>query len=165
MLSQVEVESIFRDYIAEEVKIEFVDRVTFIRSALDNPFIKMQIQVGIYDEKNIYADFLGPACAYVGQRRLELCYDLMVDHAAGVADDLTTAYITAMAMHEAHHFETDHVPTDAEGHALSELECIAATKAKDPALEARAQEFERKSSVYKRVYERIAEIQKERIQG
>jgi hypothetical protein len=163
MLSVPEVESIFRDYVPEDVHIEFVDRVTFIRSALNNTFVQMQIEVGIYDEKNIYTDFLSPACAYSARKRLELCYDLMVDQAAGVDDSLTTAYLTAMALHEAHHFHVNHAPSGPEEQALAELECIAETKAKDPALEARAQEFERNSAVYKRVYERIAEIQKARL--
>lgn len=163
MLSQPEVESIFRDHLPVDVEIEFVDRAAFIRTAMEHSFIQKQIEVGIYDERNIYTDFLSPACSYSQFKRLELCYDLMVDHAVGVSDDLTTAYLTAMAMHEAHHFHTDHVPGDAEAHALAELECIAETKRKDPALEARAQEFERMSPVYKRVYERIAEIQRVRM--
>lgn len=163
MLSQSEVERIFRDHLPDDVAIEWIDRAAFIRTAMEHSFIKQQIAVGIYNERNIYTDFLSPACSYSQFKRLELCYDLMVDHAEGVTDDLTTAYLTAMALHEAHHFHTDHVPGNAEEHALAELACIAETKAKDPALEARAQEFERMSPVYKRVYERIAELQKARI--
>lgn len=163
MLSQEAVETIFRTHVPDHVSIEFIDRVTFIRTALDHSFIRQQIEVGVYTEQSIYRDFLSPACSYSQFNRLELCYDLMVDHAEGVDDDLTEAYITAMAMHEAHHFHTNHVPTSADEHALAELECIAVTKAKDPALEAKAQQFERQSPVYKRVYERIAEIQRVRM--
>lgn len=165
MLSQAEVLNIFRTYIPEGIEVVFIDRAEFIRSALFNPFIQKQIEVGVYTEKNIYKDFLGPACAFSQSKRLELCYDLMADHAEGVDDELTIAYLTAMALHEAHHFHIDHMPGSAEEHALSELECIAATKQKDPALEARAQEFERNSPVYSRVYERIAALQKAMIKG
>lgn len=164
MLSQDEVGSIFHDHLPIDVDVVFVERAAYIRSALEHSFIRKQIEVGIYTEKNIYDDFLSAACSYKGRKEVEVCYDLLVAHAEGVDDDLTTAYVTAMALHEAHHFHEDHpVPQTADEHALTELACIAATKENDPALEAKAQEFERKSAVYKRVYERIAELQKARI--
>lgn len=165
MLSQTQVESIFREWIPADVTIVFAGRAEFIRSALDNPFIKMQIEIGIYDESNIYTDFLSPACAYTMTKRLVLCYDLMVDHAVDVPDDLTVAYLTTMAIHEAHHFEEDCRPGSAEQHAASESACIAATQTKDPALAARTEEFEALSAVYQRVYERITEIQNRRKYG
>lgn len=160
MLSQAEVESIFRDYLPEDVEVLFVERAAYIRTALQHSFIQKQIEIGIYTDSNIYDDFLSPACSYTLRKEVEVCYDLIVDHAQGVADDLTLAYVTAMASHEAHHFHEEHKPSTADEHALTELACIAATKAKDPALEAKAQEFERMSPVYKKVYLRIAELQK-----
>lgn len=159
MLSKAAIEHIFREYLPEDVKVMFVNRVEYIRRALDHPFILSQIQIGIYTEESIYTDFLSPACAYTGRRELEVCAELLEDHADGVPDDLTEAYIRAMAMHEAHHFHEEHEkPSTAEQHALTELACIKATKEKNPALEALAQEFERTSPVYVRVYARIAAL-------
>lgn len=165
MLSQSETESIFRDFIPEDVQIEFVPLDKFIESALDNTFIQMQVAAGIYTEENIYTDFLSPACAYSQFRRLELCFPLMVGLADGVDDTLTTAFLTNMAMHEAHHFETNHIPTSGHEHALSELECIAATADKDPVLQAKASQFENESPIFQKVFARIADLQKEMVTG
>lgn len=165
MLNKVEVLDLFRQYIPDTIDIVWVDPDTYIDRALEHPFIQAQISVGVYDEENIYEDFLSPACSFSQFNRLELCYELMASHGDGVDDRLTRAYLTIMALHEAHHFHTKRVPSGVEEHGHSELECIAVTAANHPEMEALSQEFENASPVFQRVYARIAHLQKERVKG
>lgn len=163
MLSKSEVHSLFREHVPDEVLIVWVDPETYINRAMQHPFIQAQMDIGIYNEENIFTDFLSPACSYTQAGRLELCYDLLAASAEGVDEELTRAYLTMMALHEAHHFHVNAQPQNAQAHGHSELECIAATAASNPEVEALSQEFENVSPVFQRVYARIADIQRERI--
>ena len=159
MLSQSEVYEIFAKHVPDHVDVLMVPVDDYIGRALEHSFIQRQIDVGIYTEENIFTDFLSPACSYRQFDRLEVCYDLIAAHAEGVSDELTVSYLTNMAVHEAHHFHEDHpIPVGATQHALVELACIELTAAQDPALNAKVQQFEQESPVYRRVYERIAVI-------
>lgn len=163
MLNKSEVHDLFRQHVPDDVKIVWMDLETYVVRAIEHPFIQAQIELGIYNDINIFTDFLSPACSYSQSGRLEICYDLLVAHAEGVDETLTRAYLTMMALHEAHHFHVNEVPSGAEAHGHSELECIAETAAENPEIEALSQEFENVSPVFQRVYARIADIQREKM--
>ena len=156
MLTQLEVMEIFRTHVPDGVDIYFVPAKDFITTALNNPYIQKQVEIGIYTPDNIWMDFLSPACSYSQFNRLEVCYDLLKNHAVGVDDeDLIRAYIVMMAVHEAHHFHVNHTPTNVEEHAEAEAACLRETTENFPDLSKKAAEFEAQSLTYKRVYDRI----------
>lgn len=156
MLSSDEVLEIFKIHMPENVHIRMVTKEEYIQCALGNPFIQKQIQVGIYDFANIWTDFLSGACAYPGMDLVEVCYDILHDHMEGV-DDVTLchAYITMMALHEAHHFHADESPQGWEEHTVSETACIQAVSSEHPDLSSEVERFEAASAVFQRVYERM----------
>lgn len=165
MISEDLVADIFRQYIPEQVHLVFVNRDKFITDSLGNDFIREQIRVGIYSEDNIWDDFLCAAKAYSLLCRVEVCIELIEQLTEGLDDELTGAFIHWTAAHEAHHFEDSHmIPSaDPRAQARHEQDCNALVSARYPELEARMTQVEENSSVYKRVYARIENIQAARM--
>lgn len=155
MLTQPEIQEIFQQHVPDAVGIRFVSQHEFILKALENPYILEQIRIGIYDFENIWTDFLSAACSYPQRNVLEICYDLIVSHSEGVADELTHAYVTMMAAHEAHHFHVNHVPDDVSGLAQAEVDCLRETMQAHPELSMQVEQFEAASPVFQRVYDRM----------
>lgn len=153
--SKTEVQDIFEFFMPDAVQTRFVSREEFIQSALGNPYIIHQINLGIYTVENIWTDFLSAACSYSSLGYVEVCYDLIVAHSEGVDDDLTRAYVTLMAAHEAHHFHVNHVPDSVQEHAQAEVDCLHETMRAHPELSMQVEQFEAASPVYQRVYDRM----------
>lgn len=153
MLSEREVRDIF---VAElpGVDIANVGRVPFVEQAMKHAFIRKQIEVGIYDEQNIYTDFLGVACSFVPLNRVEYSYELISLVAENVPNDITRRWLEMLAHHEAHHFKQQHRPMTWEQHAVAELEC-------NDHMDASAEtDFAEHSVTYIRVLLRIKLIEK-----
>lgn len=164
MISQGEVLAIFGTHLPTDVHIEFLPLREFVDKSLESPFIQRQIEVGIYNLSNIYDDFLSPACSYVQQRYVEVCYDLLVAHAEGVEDEaLIRAYVVSIAQHEAHHFHQNLLPVTWQEHAYSELECIH--DAFDPEMERDVELFQEQSVVYSRVFGRLGGLERAATSG
>lgn len=156
MLSCEEIVEIFRTHVPEEIDIQVASRKEFISSALNNIYVQRQIEVGIYTDESIWTDFLSPVCSYSKLNRMVICYDLLVDHCEGVQDtDLIQAYITMMALHEAHHFHVNDMPHDFKSHIEAEMECVRKTTETNMDLSDMVERFENQSVVYQRVYNRL----------
>lgn len=138
MLDQDQVRAIFTDECAAAklTGVQIVDMPLrpYVESSLASEFIRTQIRVGIYDETNIYEDFLSYSRSYVAAGVLHYCYELIAKHSEGVPDDVTRAYLQHVARHEIHHFlETDRPGSvldhiHAEQHANESMD-LAAEKA------------------------------------
>jgi hypothetical protein len=160
MISGQAVREIFEQYIPDVVELAFVDKDTFIREAMLNPFIAEQMRIGIYDENNIHEDFLTVAKAYSLLRRVEICLELIQEHVADLDENLTIAYVHWHAAHEAHHFEDPHMlpANDPRAQALHEKSCNDLVSERYPRLEKLMEQIELTSPTYQRVYKRIEEI-------
>jgi hypothetical protein len=165
IITQRQVREIFEQYLpANVVAIEFVGKDKFIREAIRNPFIAEQMRIGIYDEDNIFEDFLTIAKAYSLLRKVEICMELLQDHVADLSDELGVAYVHWHAAHEAHHFEDAHMlpADDPRTQALHEKACNDLVSERYPQLEALMTMVETNSPVYQRVYKRIEAINEAR---
>lgn len=164
VVTEDRVREIFAEYVPDVVEIEFIDREKYIRDGMLNPFIAEQMRIGIYDETNIHTDFLSVAKAYSLLRRIEICLDLLNEHVAGLSDELTAAYISWLAAHEAHHFEDAHMlpASDPRVQAMHEKDCNTLIEERYPHLTMAMDRIERLIPAYQRVYQRIADIAAQR---
>lgn len=157
MITQDQVLDIFIEHLPD-VSISFIPREDFIYLALLSPFIQRQIGMGIYDNDNIYTDFLSPAFSYPALNRLNICYELLLESTIGTDLNVAIGYITNIAVHEAHHFEELTTPQTADDHASNELECINAVAIKHPHLAELTAKFEETSHMFQRVYKRMKRL-------
>lgn len=153
MLSEREVWEIFKRELPG-VDVVNVPRMSYVEASMKHVFIQQQIRLGIYNEDNIYTEFLSYARSYVPLNRVEYCYELLQLHAWSVPDAIVRAYVAHVAHHEAEHFRTTNRPGTWQEHALAELECTHSTdnSAEDA--------FSKASPVVQRVYARIAKIER-----
>jgi hypothetical protein len=160
-ITQRQVREIFEQYLPEQVDIQFIGKNKYVTESLLNPFVQKQIEIGIYDEENIFDDFLSVAKAYSLLRRVEICMELVQAHVVDLSDDLGTAFIHWTAAHEAHHFEDAHMlpASDPRVQAMHEKDCNDLVSERYPHLEALMTQVELHSSMYQRVYKRIEAIQ------
>lgn len=158
MLSRRECVKIFEKYLPRTAKLRVVSSEDFIAQALGHPFIRTQIHVGIYTEENIHQDFLSCAVTYSTLNRMDFCYEQFALQAQGVDDDVARAYLTHVALHEAHHFHTRCTPVGVQAQAQAELKCIQDVARDFPEVTSAAQAFEAASPVFQRVYARMQDI-------
>lgn len=160
MLSDADIDTLFREFLPEDVTIVHDDLNTYITQALSHPFIQMQMTVGIYDKQNIYTDFMGPARAHSSQMRQVICTQVFNQLLEGVPEEIAKDYVRYVAAHEAHHFHADHAPVTAKDHAISEKQCVEQTEADYPELARAAEYVETEGPVGKRVRARLAAIKR-----
>lgn len=158
MLTKRECLKIFRQYVPMNVRINVVSSADFIRQAKGHPFIQTQISAGIYTEENFHQDFLSCAVAFSTLNQMDFCYEQFSIQAEGVDDATARAYLTHVALHEAHHFHARCAPVTASDHAHSELQCIQDVARDFPEVTSAAQAFEAASPVFQRVYARMREL-------
>lgn len=158
MLSQHECLAIFEQYIPNTAKIRVVPSKDFIAQALEHPFVRTQIRVGIYTEEDFHQDFLSCAVTYSTLNRMDFCYEQFCLQAEGVDDETSRAYLTHVALHEAHHFHTRCVPIGPMDQAEAERKCIEDVARDFPEVTSAAAAFEAASPVFRRVYARMKDI-------
>lgn len=153
------------EYLPTGTDVVFQDQRSYVDSALLNPFIQMQISIGIYDTTSIYTDFLGAAKTIVSLNRVVVCLELLNNHVEGLDADLAEAYVRCIAAHEAHHFEHGaHGPASSVlDQAHRERDCNDLIAERYPELAAAWEQVEHLSTTYQRVYQRIRHIQEARV--
>lgn len=152
------------EYLPTGTDVVFQDQRSYVDGALLNPFIQMQVAIGIYDESNIYDDFLGAAKTIVSLNRVVVCLGLLNNHVEGLDADLAEAYVRAIAAHEAHHFEHGHGPASSVlDQAHQERDCNDLIVVRHPELATAWAQVEQQSTTYQRVYQRIRHIQEARV--
>src|SRR4051794_34991097 len=158
MLTKRECLKIFKTHLPKTAKITVVTSEQFVAQALAHPFIQTQIRVGIYSAENIHTDFLSCAVTYSTQNRMDFCYEQFLLQAEGVDDATARAYLTHVALHEAHHFHTRCAPIGVSNQAQAELKCIQDVARNFPEVTSAAALFEAASPVFQRVYSRMRDI-------
>jgi len=158
MISQKDCVRIFKQHLPKGIKIVVVSKDSFVGQALNHFFIRKQIELGIYTEENIHTDFGSCAVSYGTKKRMDFCYEMLCLQAEGIDDDLVRAFVTYVALHEAHHFTAQHRPLTVLEQARAEEECINDVDQTFPDLAAKAREFEAKSPVYQRLLARVRAI-------
>jgi hypothetical protein len=142
MLTKRECVKIFKDHLPKDAQIKVVKSRDFVAQALAHRFIQTQIHVGIYSEENIHTDFLSCAVTYTSMNRMDFCYEQFLLQAEGVDDATARAYLTHVALHEAHHFHTRCAPVSVSDHAHAELKCIEDVARAFPEVTSAAKAFE-----------------------
>lgn len=160
VVTEDQVREIFAEFLPDVVAIVFVDKDTFIRESLLNPFIREQMRIGLYDEVNIHTDFLSVAKAYSLLRKIEVCLPLLIDHVAVLDEARGVSYIRWLAAHEAHHFEDAHMlpASDPRVQAMHEKDCNTLIEERYPHLTEAMTDIEKLIPAYQRVYARIDEL-------
>jgi hypothetical protein len=155
MLTDQEIMDIVADTMGPFVLLENTAHMAYMMKAVQNPFVRHQIDIGIYNAMNILTDFLSPMASFPKEGVVSIdCY-LIRKHMDGVADDLARAYVKRMALHEKAHFDCGHEPADnPQEQALHELECHAKADV-PPDVNKLAEEAEAQSAVYRRVMRRM----------
>lgn len=163
-LTEDRVIELFKEYVPDDVEIVFEDHAKYIINALVNPTVQLQMRLGIYDEVNIWEDFLGFARAHTEQNRIVIDMALVHSQSDGLSGELAEVLIRHAAAHEAHHFEHGHfgVAGSVQQQLHRETECEDLIASRYPELEARKREVEAASPVYQRVYERVKNIRRGR---
>lgn len=162
MITFNEVTEIFKRYLPPDVTVLNVDAEPFTSQAKGHPYIQLQMQMGVYSDKNITTDFLSIARAHVSSKLVVVCMELIEGILDGIPDNVARDYIAHVAAHEAHHFHDEHTPVSALEHSQSELNCIREIDLQHPNLVVAVQYVEMNSPVYRRVFQRLDQI-KERI--
>jgi hypothetical protein len=155
VISQKECVRIFKKHLPKGTKVNIVSRESFVQQALNHFFIQRQIELGIYDIANIHNDFVSCAVSYSEFNQMDFCYDMLCLQADGLDDTLVRAFVTYVALHEAHHLRAHHLPRTIHEQAQAEEECIAEVDRSFPDLAEKAHEFEAKSPVFQRVMQRV----------
>jgi hypothetical protein len=155
MLSEDRIVGLFRMYLDPDVKIINLSAKAMTEQALGHPYVQLQMQIGIYNEENIAADFLSPARAHSDERLQVISVEIFTNILEGIPDDVADDYICHVAVHEAHHFHKDHQPVSAADHSASELECAREIMAAHPEFNNAVAFVEANSPVYRRVYARV----------
>lgn len=156
--STEEIEQLFREYLPDDVTIEFMDVEQYIEEAQRHPYVRMQIAMGIYNHRNIREDFLSPAKVHAAEREQVICSDLLNNLIEGITPTIARDYVRYIAAHETHHFHGHTQPSTASHHAQTELECAQEIAVAHPELSVAAKFVEGNSPVYVRVLARMDDI-------
>lgn len=151
------IQTVFEALIPEAKIVSDAPLKAYIEAAKKNPFIQVQMEMGIYDEDNIHDDFISPAVCHAEAGHIIYCSEIMQNMMDGVPDTLAGIWVASVATHEGHHLREEHAPKTWEeslahevealdhGHSMSELAGMA----------------EAQSKVCQRVYARIATLRSE----
>jgi hypothetical protein len=134
--------------------------VRYVDNAKKNPFIELQVRMGIYNDENIYEDFLSPAVAHAGENRVIYSSELMQNLMYGVPDRLASIWVLSVASHEASHLTQGHVSTTWEESLAIESQ-MHDHDGIDKAIAVLAALAETESAVFQRVYARIESLSRE----
>lgn len=136
MLSDDRLLEIFREFFPSDgpVAVVLQDKQDYVEHALKHPFIRMQIEIGLYDRDKFGDQFTGWARSHTEVNLVIVCPELGRAVLDGIPDDIAEEYARHIAHHERHHFQNDHRPATVEEHLLSETECVANTQ-EGPAVE------------------------------
>lgn len=162
MLSDDFIMTVFRTVLGDEVQVDFVELEGYVKHAMDNPFIKMQMDVGIYDQDNIYNEFLSPAVAYAESNRVAVCPDLIRRIMDDVEDSYAALWVLNMAVHEAGHIKAGHAPASLIETLVNEMSLHSHDNELENAIHAVGEFAEYQSPVFQRVMGRVKAIQDER---
>lgn len=162
-LTPERVTDLFMEYLPAGVDVVFENPDTYVASAMSNPFVQYQIKLGIYDETNIWTEFLGVAKSIVVLDQVIVCLQLINGQVEGLPGDLAEAYVRHVAAHEAHHFEHNHAITTGNNliaQAHRENECNQLIAERYPQLEQLRSQVDKQSVIISRVYKRIRDLQR-----
>lgn len=152
---------LFMEYLPVDVKISFQDARSYVIDALGNPFVQLQVRVGIYDLGNVWTEFMGAAKSCVLLNEVVICPELLDNHLEGMTPELAEAYVRCIAAHEAHHFEHQHIyTTDMVEQAHREKDCNMLIAKRYPHLDKMREQAEAQSVVIQRVQQRVAQLRK-----
>ena len=161
-LTRERVTELFMEYLPANVEVVFEDVQPYVASAIRNPFVRFQLEIGIYNETNVWTEFLGVAKSVVLLNRVTVCLDLINDQMVGLSDQLAEGYVRHVAAHEAHHFEHNHalMAGSTLEQALREKECNRLIAERYPELEKIRSQVDQESVIIRRVYKRIRNLQR-----
>lgn len=159
-LSKQRVTELFMEYLPADVSVSFEEPREYVTGALLNPFVQLQVRIGIYDEWNIWQEFLGVAKSIVILKQVVVCLPLLHNLLEGLDSELVEGYVRYVAAHEAHHFEHGHgfASDDPRAQAHRERECNDLIQERYPELEVLKDRAENESIIIQRVYSRIRSI-------
>jgi hypothetical protein len=152
--------TVFRTVLGDEVQVDAVDLDTYVTHAMDNQFIRMQIEVGIYDEENIYNEFLSPAVAYAEEMCVAVCPELIRRIMADVDDSYAALWVLNMAVHEAGHIKAGHAPETVLETLENELALHEHGSDLEVAVHLVSSYAEEQSGVFSRVMERVKNLER-----
>lgn len=138
--------------------VDEVDHDEYIASAKRHPFIRQQIEIGIYDE-NIGEEFLSVARTFADAKIVEVDTYLIESHMRGV--DLVAAfgYVASVALHEYHHMIHHGGPQVSVAEQMQrEVECDEYLHKNHGEVMEAAASAERQSITIQRVYSRMAAL-------
>lgn len=157
MISKEEVIAIFQAQLPEDVQVRVIPKYQHVETLRHHDYIREQIDIGIYTEDDLEADLLSAVSSYVMLGRMDICYELLVEYAEGVPDDVTLGYLLAVATHEGYHFSAGPTYT-MEAHIEQERDANNHVQQVAPHLWELHQRFEELSPVYRRVYARMRNL-------
>lgn len=159
VLSEERIRALFSEYLPRpEISVLVLDAATFTGQALAHPYVKLQIQMGVYNEDNIRTDFLSPARVHTELDLQIICVEIFDHILEGIPDEIAENYVRHVAAHEAHHFHAEHEPVSAADHSASELVCAQEILTRHPELNEAVTYVEQNSPVYRRVFARLDSI-------
>lgn len=126
MLTDDRLLEIFREFFPAGGPVSVIQqsRDEYVAHALKHPFVRMQIELGLYDADQFGDQFTGWARAHTELNLVVVCTELGQAVLDGIPDDIAEEYTRDIARHELRHFRHDHRPQTAEEHVLSESECL-----------------------------------------
>lgn len=153
------VEEIFEDHCPKGAAILYEEHNQFIEDSLTSPFIQRQVQIGVYTEQSIYAEFLSPAYSMPSQQLIVVDV-LQIERLMAEAIALhARAFCTVVALHEAKHLqETSPNTSGIVEMARDEQRCNKEIERDHPLLWQQASLAMQDSTIFQRVAQRIAAL-------
>lgn len=162
MISTEQTLAIFREYLPPRTVVRLVPVKQYVDASLKLPFVRRQVELGIYDLTNIYTDFLSAVKVYTPYTMVDICYELFQNQFEGLTEEQAKALLCWSGAHEAQHLHAGHSNHSAESEARREALCNAALARRYPKLHAMMNEVQYNSVVFQRVYARISQPAKGR---